>query len=142
MRAGRGAAWEGVRVHDFTKSYLPFMTVISLVVFVAWSTNVVTREKIAMDSKFAEASRVTRDLAQATAELAEAIVRGQEAGWARSEMASWCQTQKLKYVELQCPEVWQSYSPVLDSKWLNKTLRKLDSMLEQEVLKGAKSDTK
>lgn len=142
MRTEREALGEGISVQDVTKGYLPFLTVISLVVFVAWSTSVVTREKVAMDFKFTEASRVTRELAQATAELAEAIVRGQEAGWARSEMASWCQTQKLKYTELQCPNVWQPYSPVLDSKGLGKTLRKLDSVLEQEVLKGAKSDTK
>ena len=120
---------------DMTKSYLPFATVISLVFFVAWSTNVVTQEKLEIDYKFSESARITRDLAKATAELAETLAQGQAITWHQTDMANWCENQKVHYAQLTCPTAVQPYAKINDSRRLDRTARELQQLREAEALK-------
>lgn len=132
-------------MYDATKSYLPFATVISLVMFVAWSTSVVTREKIQYDHKFVETARITRDLAKATAELAEAIAKGQELTWYASDMSAWCAQQKAHYPQLTCPDWVQPYAKINDSRRIEKTAKELKDLRDAEALdrlQGESNDTK
>lgn len=127
---------------DMTKSYLPFATVISLVFFVAWSTNVVTQEKLEIDYKFAETARITKDLAKATADLAETLAHGQSMTWHQNDMSTWCSNQKVEYPLLKCPEADQPYAKILDSRRLTKTARELQELKEAEGLKKLEDATR
>lgn len=91
-------------MYDFTKSYLPFATVLSLLFFVAWATQVVVRSHVEIDHEFQTLKSVVDDLAHSTKGVVEILVVRSAERWTYADMVDWCEKQKLKYVDLECPK--------------------------------------
>lgn len=127
---------------DFTKGYLPFATVCSLVVFVAWSTRVVTKAQLETDGKFVETARIVKELAIATKDIAESIVTRDAHTWTREDMVNWCERQTAKIPDLVCPVLFkQPYSKINDSlQGFGQVKRKLEGVLDNPALKATEPE--
>ena len=88
---------------DISKSSLPSILVVTIMVFVAYSTFVLTTEKNRVDRRFEVAADLINELANSTRELTELLSIRTRSRWSKLDMANWCVQQKLKYPDLECP---------------------------------------
>jgi hypothetical protein len=121
------------RSPDLTKSYIPFLTTISLVVFVAWATYIVTDAVNKFHSRVESTVLIVKELAFTTKELTSVVQSRTDNWWSRHDMVLWCIEQKQKYVELACPptgELRGTGSFRGQSDRLDRTQQRLDRLHE------------
>lgn len=123
---------------DLTKAYLPFLTTISLVLFVAWGTFIVTRAQLSTEQKFGKVAVLLADLTETVKDLSEVNALSKRTQWSWVDMTQWCLEQKAKYAELTCPEVKhgntvQFRAAEQESESLNRRFRNLQEKTQRAV---------
>lgn len=125
-----------VQTQDLTKSFIPFLTTVSLVAFVAWGTFIVTKAQIQTEQRLVRTAELVAELTDAVATMAEVGNLKAREQWTWIDMTRWCLEQKAKYPDMVCPVITHSRaSKMLEHSQDTEDLSRKFKQLEQKAKK-------
>lgn len=128
---------------DLTILSLPVITVVSLILFVAWSTFTVAQEKGRYDNRLEATTKLIEQLAVATKDLADSVAMRSQVWWSREDMSSFCRDVKELNPGFKCPSIrTYGYSTILDSGERAESVKKKLGRVHDEAVKAVEKDRK